>query len=59
MLNRSLGILLEQSGAIDRIVFQSVPRVNLNARGEAVPPIVGGDRVVEEYLDLDDEGYPF
>lgn len=37
---------------IDRIVYKSVPRVNLNARGESVL-----DLVVEGYLDLDDESH--
>lgn len=51
MPNERVGILLGQNGAIDRIVYKSVPRTNLNACGEALPPAVWGDIVVDEYID--------
>ena len=59
MRNERLGILLGQEGAIDRIIYKSVPRANLNARGEALPPTLWGDIVVDEYIDLFDEIHKF
>lgn len=53
--NERVGILLGRRGAIDRIIYRSVPRANINARGESLPPTVWGDLVMEEYLDLYDE----
>lgn len=59
MPNGRIGILLGQRGAIDRIVYKSVPRANINAHGESLPPTIWGDVVVEEYLDLYDEIHQF
>lgn len=53
--NRRVGMILGQSGAIDRIVYTSVPNANLVARGEQVPETVWGDLCLEEYVDLDGE----
>lgn len=55
MPNGRIGILLGQKGAIDRIIYKSVPRANLNARGEALPPTIWGDIIVEKYIALYDE----
>lgn len=49
MPNERVGILLGQN----------VPRANLNARGEALPSIVWGDIVIDEYIDLFDEIHRF
>lgn len=59
MPNERVGILLGQNGAIDHIVYKSVPRANLNARGEALPSTVWGDIVIDEYIDLFDEIHRF
>lgn len=48
-------MILGQSGAIDRIIYKSVPKANLVARGEQVPETVWGDLCLEEYVDLDGE----
>jgi hypothetical protein len=52
--NKFTGILLGQRGFIERIVYRSVPRSILIAKGEAISDEFWGDIVVEEYLD-DDE----
>lgn len=59
MPNGRIGILLGQNGAIDHITYKNVPRVSLNRRGEALPPTVWGDIIVEEYIDLYDEIHQF
>lgn len=53
--NGRVGMILGQSGAIDRIIYKSVPKANLVARGEQVPETVWGDLCLEEYVDLDGE----
>lgn len=53
--NERVGMILGQSGAIDRIIYKSVPKANLAARGEQVPETVWGDLCLEEYVDLDGE----
>lgn len=59
MPNGRIGILLGHNGAIDHIVYKSVPRANLNARGEVLPSTVWGDIVLDEYIDLFDEIHRF
>lgn len=59
MPNGRIGILLGQRGAIDRIIYKSVPRANLNGYGESLPPTIWGDIVVEEYIDLYNETHRF
>lgn len=59
MPNGRMRILLGQKGAIDRIIYKSVPRANLNGRGESLPPTIWGDIIVEEYIDLYDEIHRF
>lgn len=54
-----VGILLGQRGVIDRIIYTSVPRANLVARGLSPPPNVWGDLVLEEYADPFDEIHRF
>lgn len=54
MPNGRIGILLGQRGAIDRIIYKSVPRANINAHDESLPPTIWGDIAVKEYLDLYD-----
>lgn len=53
--NRRVGMILGQSGAIDRIIYKSIPKANLVARGEQVRETVWGDLCLEEYVDLDGE----
>lgn len=53
--NGRVGMILGQSGAIDRIIYKSVPKANLVARGEQVPETIWGDLCIEEYVDLDGE----
>lgn len=57
--NQRVGILLGQRGAIDRIIYTSVPRANFVARGLSLPPNVWGDLVLEEYVDQFDEIHRF
>ena len=53
--NGRVGMILGQSGAIDRIIYKSVPKANLVARGEQLPETLWGDLCIEEYVDLDGE----
>lgn len=53
--NGRVGMILGQSGAIDRIIYKSVPKANLVARDEQGPETVWGDLCLEEYVDLDGE----
>lgn len=57
--NERVGILLGRRGAIDRFIYRSVPRANINARGESLPPTVWGGLVMKEYLDSYDEVHRF
>lgn len=52
MPKECIGIFLGKKGAIDRIIYKSVPRTNRNARGEELPPTVWGNIVVDEYIDI-------
>lgn len=47
------GIILGQSGCIDRIQYRSIPRSILEAKGEVVDPDLWGDFILEEFVDLD------
>jgi hypothetical protein len=47
------GIIFGQNGCIDQLVYRSIPRAILRARGSSVGDDVWGDIIVEEYLDLD------
>lgn len=53
--NGRVGTILGQSGAINRIIYKSVPKANLVARGEQVAETIWGDLCLEEYVDLDGE----
>lgn len=51
--NRRVGILLGQHMGINRMVYKSVPRAVLSARGESVPETIWGDIMIKEYVDID------
>lgn len=48
-----VGILLGQHMGINRMVYKSIPRAVLSARGESVPETIWGDILIEEYVDID------
>lgn len=52
--NQRSGILFGQTQCIDRLMYRSIPRSLLQAKGENVTDDIWGDIVVEEYLDMDD-----
>lgn len=52
--NSRVGILLGQNMCLNRLVYKSIPRAILSARGEKVPDTVWGGILVEDYVDLDD-----
>lgn len=51
--NSRVGILLGQHMGINRMVYKSIPRAVLSARGESVPETIWGDILIEEYVDID------
>jgi hypothetical protein len=52
--NERVGILLGQKECIDRLVYESIPRSILPARGENLENDVWGDFILKEYLDESD-----
>jgi hypothetical protein len=54
MPNEYEGIIFGQNLCIDRLVYRSIPRHILHARGLNIGDDVWGDIIVEQYLDLDD-----
>lgn len=59
MPNERIGIFLGQKGALDRMIYKSVSRYNLNACDEALPRTIWGDIMVDKYIDLFDEIHKF
>lgn len=57
--NSRVGILLGQNMCLNRLVYKSIPRAILSARGENVPDTVWGDILIEDYVDLDDVVHRF
>lgn len=57
--NSRVGILLGQNMCINRLVYKSIPRLILSARGEKVPDTIWGDILIEDYVDLDDAVHKF
>lgn len=51
--NSRVGIFLGQHMGINRMVYNSVPREILSARGESVSETIWGDILIEEYVDID------
>ena len=51
--NGRVGIILGQNMGINRLVYKSVPRAVLSARGESVPETIWGDILIEEYDGID------
>lgn len=52
--NQHAGILFGQTLCIDQLVYRSVPRSILLARGEQIEENIWGDIIVEEYLDMNE-----
>jgi hypothetical protein len=53
--NERVGILLGQIECINRLVYESIPRSILSARGEILENNVWGDFILKEYLDESDD----
>jgi hypothetical protein len=51
--NERVGVIFGQNGCIDRIVYRSIPRAALKAKGEDIAEDVWGDIIVEGYVDID------
>lgn len=57
--NSRVGILLGQNMCLNRLVYKSIPRSIISARGEKVSDTVWGDILIEDYVDLDDVVHRF
>lgn len=55
--NGRVSMILGQRGAIDRIIYKTVLKAKLVARGEQLSNTVCGDLCLKEYLDLEGEIY--
>jgi hypothetical protein len=55
MPNERVGILFGQSQCIDRLVYRTIPRSALQAKGEDITKDFWGDIIVEEYVNGYDE----
>jgi hypothetical protein len=53
--NERVCVIFGQSGCIDKIVYRSIPRAALQAKGEDIAEDVWGDIIAEEYVDINDE----
>jgi len=55
MPNQWVGILFGQRQCIDRIIYQSIPRAMLQAKGEDIAENIWGDIFATEYLNSEGE----